>query len=329
MRRYTCGLFVAVMSLGAAGCDAFRPLPPAIFVAPASLTLEDGQSSKLTARLRNPKSRTVTWSSSNTAVATVDAAGTVTAVTNGSATVTVRMSDDSSVKTTVPVTVIGPAVATIAIAPSKVTVYVTLALRLSAQLRAADGRVIRGRAVAWTSPDTGIADVSSLGVVRGRGPGGPIAVTATAEGRTATSLVRVAHIAELCPFIARIAIGQSAEGRLASGDCEFALDESFVDVYDIVLAAPATIQIDMTSTELDSYLGLFDAVGRFLGEDDNSGGGMNARMIRQLDAGTYRIWANTVATGAGAYALTVAERAGPATASAPLVSRFANGPMRR
>jgi alpha-amylase len=177
-------LFAAALSLTAIGCDAFRPLPPAVFVSPATLTVEDGQSAKLTARLRNPRSRTVTWSSSNTAVATIDAAGTVKGVTNGSTIVTVRMSDDTSVKAMVPVKVVGPAIATIAIAPTKATVYVSLGLRLSAQLRAADGRVIRGRAVAWTSPDAGIAEVSGQGVVRGRAPGGPIAVTATAEGRT-------------------------------------------------------------------------------------------------------------------------------------------------
>src|SRR6187431_2211090 len=51
------------------GCDTTKPLPPAVLVTPAVLTLEDGQTAKITARLRNPKSRTVRWSSSNTAVA--------------------------------------------------------------------------------------------------------------------------------------------------------------------------------------------------------------------------------------------------------------------
>jgi hypothetical protein len=65
----------------------------------------------------------------------------------------------------------------------------------------------------------------------------------------------------------------------------------------------------MTSGDLDSYLGLFEAGGVFLAEDDNSGGGQNARIVRQLPAGKYRIWANTIAgSTTGAYSLTVAQR---------------------
>lgn len=302
-------MLAVALGLGALGCDSFRPLPPAVFIAPASLTIEDGQSAKLTAKLRNPKSRSVAWSSSNAAVATVDPVGNVTGVSNGSAIVSARMVDDSTVKGAITVTVSGPAVATVTVTPAVATVYVGFAVRMSVQLRAADGRVIRGRAVTWTTPDAGIADVSGQGLVRGRTPGGPIALVAMSEGRTATVLVRVAHMAEACPFITPLALGQRADGRLAAGDCEFPLDESYVDVYEIVLPAPATIQIDMVSSEIDSYVGLFDTTGKFLGEDDNSGGGQNARLTRQLDAGKYRVWANTTAGAtSGAYALTVVQR---------------------
>jgi hypothetical protein len=41
-------------------------------------------------------------------------------------------------------------------------------------------------------------------------------------------------------------------------------------------------------------IGLFDAGGVFLAEDDNSGGGRNARIERQVPGGTYRVWANTL-----------------------------------
>src|SRR4051794_36883929 len=100
-----CALLALAVSLGAVACDSTKPLPPAIFVDPAKLTLEDGQTAKLTATLRNPKTRTVRWTSLNTAVATVDLNGTVTAVTNGTASVVVRMTDDTTISTTVPVTV--------------------------------------------------------------------------------------------------------------------------------------------------------------------------------------------------------------------------------
>lgn len=290
-------------------CDSTKPRPPAVFVEPATLTLEDGQTSKLTAKLRNPKTRSVVWSTSNAAVATVDIAGTVTGVTNGSATIVVKMEDDTTVFATVPVTVVGPPVATVVLSPAVATVYVGFSLRLTAQLRASDGRTIRGRPVTWTSPDAGVAEVSTSGLVRGRGPGGPIALTATTEGRSATSTVRVAHAAEACPFVTALAFGQRADGRLALGDCELSLDDSYVDVYEFTLPAAATIQVDMASGDFDSYIGLFDALGSFIAEDDNSGGGQNSQIVRQLAAGKYRVWANTLSgSTTGAYSVTVVQR---------------------
>jgi hypothetical protein len=306
-----CSHVVLAASLVAVACDSTKPLPPAVLVSPASLTLEDGQSAKITATLRNPKaSRSVTWSSSNTAIAKVDATGSVTAVANGTATIVVKMVDDSTISTTVPVTVSGPAVATMTVTPPVATVFIgTTGIGLIARLRAADGRVLNGRSVTWTTPDASVATVSASGVVRGVAPGGPIALTATSEGRTATALVRVTHAAELCPFITALVLGQRTDGRLALGDCEFSIDESYVDVYEITLTAPGTVQIDMTSTELDAYLGLFDATRTFLAEDDNSGGGRNAQIVKQLNAGRYRVWANTTAGAtSGAYALTVTQR---------------------
>jgi hypothetical protein len=302
-------LLAAATGLVAVACDSTKPLPPAVFVTPATLTLEDGQSARITATLRNPKSRSVTWSSSNTAVATVDGAGSVTAVVNGTASVFVKMVDDSTISAMVPVTVSGPAVATMTLTPAIATVFVGRTGTLVARLRASDGRLLNGRAVTWTTPNAGVASVSSAGVVRGVAPGGPIALTATSEGRTATSLIRVAHAADQCPFITALTLGPRADGRLALGDCEFTGDESYVDVYEITLGAPATIQIDMVSADLDAYLGLFDVSGAFIAEDDNSGGGRNARIVSQLNAGRYRIWANTTAGAtSGAYSVTATQR---------------------
>ena len=302
---------LAAASLVAVACDSTKPLPPAVLVSPASLTLEDGQSAKITATLRNPKaSRSVTWSSSNSAIAKVDATGSVTAVANGTTTVLVKMVDDSTISTSVPVTVSGPAVATMTVTPPVATVFIgTSGIGLVVRLRAADGRVLTGRSVTWATPNASVATVSASGVVRGIAPGGPLTLTATSEGRTATALVRVTHAAELCPFITALALGQRTDGRLALGDCEFSIDESYVDVFEITLTTPGTFQIDMASTELDSYLGLFDVSGAFLGEDDNSGGGRNAQIVKQLNAGRYRVWANTTAGAtSGAYALTVTQR---------------------
>lgn len=308
MHRFA--LVALAMVSGGVACDSTRPLPPAVFVEPAKLTLEDGQSAKLNAKLRNPKTRTVTWSSSNRAVATVDAAGNVTAIVNGTTDVVVRMTDDTTISTTVPVTVTGPAIASVTVSPATSVVHVGFARQLFVQLLAADGRPIRGRPVTWTTPNATIADVSAAGVVRGRAPGGPLTLTAGSEGRTGTAQVRVAYAAETCPFVTTLAFGQRTDGNLALGDCEYALDDSYVDVYEITLPTAGTIQVDMMSADLDSYLGLFEAGGVFLAEDDNSGGGRDARIVREVPAGKYRIWANTLSGGAvtGAYSVIVSQR---------------------
>ena len=311
LNRCRQAVFAITTSLGASACDATKPLPPAVFVAPAALTLEDGQTAKLTATLRNPKSRAVRWSTSNASVAIVDLVGGVTAVSNGTAVITVKMVDDTTIINTVPITVVGPAIATVNVTPANATLYVNgLAVRLSVVLRASDGRVIRSRALTYGSPDANVADVTTTGIVRGRSPGGPIPITVTAEGQVGTSRIRVAHAAEICPVVTPLAFDQRATGTLALGDCEFSLDNSYVDVYDITLTTATTIQIDMTSGDVDSYIGLFESNGLFIGEDDNSGGDRNARLVKQLNAGRYRIWANTITGGAtGSYSIVVTQRA--------------------
>ena len=307
MHRFA--LLALTIGSGLEACDSTRPLPPAVFVEPATLTLEDGQTAKLTAKLRNPKTRTVTWSSSNSAVATVDVAGNVTGITNGTAGVVVRMTDDTTISTTVPVTVSGPAVATVTVTPATPIVYVGFARQLFVQLRSANGRLLRGRTVTWTTPDRTVVDVSAAGVLRGRAPGGPLTVVASSEGRTGSTQVRVAYAAEVCPFVTTLAFDQRADGTLALGDCEYSLDDSYVDIYEITLPVPGTIQVDMTSGDLDPYLGLFDAGGAFLAEDDNSGGGRNARIERQVPAGKYRVWANSLSGSVtGTYSLIVSQR---------------------
>ncbi len=307
MHRFA--LLALTIGWGTEACDSTGPRPPAVFVEPAKLTVEDGQTATLTAKLRNPTTRTVTWSSSNRAVATVDGVGNVTGVTNGTASVVVRMTDDTTISAIVPVTVSGPAVASVTVTPAAPIVYVGFARQLFVQLHSATGRPLRGRTVTWTTPDAGIVDVSEAGVARGRAPAGPLTVVASSEGRTGSTQVRVAYAAEACPFVTTLALDQRADGTLALGDCEYPLDDSYVDIYEVTMPAAGAIRVDMMSGDVDSYLGLFDAGGVFLAEDDNSGGGRNARIERQVPAGKYRVWANTLSGSVtGTYSLTVSQR---------------------
>jgi len=92
--------------------------------------------------------------------------------------------------------------------------------------------------------------------------------------------------------------------------------QSSTRVYPVKLAAGKNYVIDMVSPDqktLDPYLVLTDGTGKSLAEDDDSGGGLNARIIfRPEQAGTFRILATSINFGAGAFTLTVRE-----TANAP------------
>ncbi len=73
-----------------------------------TLTLVVGEADvtlSFTLKPDNAIDKTVTWSSDNTAVATVDATGRVHAVAEGTATITATANDDSGVKATCKVTV--------------------------------------------------------------------------------------------------------------------------------------------------------------------------------------------------------------------------------
>ena len=87
--------------------------------------------------------------------------------------------------------------------------------------------------------------------------------------------------------------------------------------YSFTLARPTNIQIDMTSSAVDAWLGLRQGAGTsgtLLLADDDSGAGTNARITAELTAGTYTIEASTAVEGVastGAFALTITPSAGP------------------
>jgi serine/threonine protein kinase len=85
-------------------------------------------------------------------------------------------------------------------------------------------------------------------------------------------------------------------------------------VYRVKLAAGKNYVIDMVSADskaLDPYLVLTDGTGKDLAEDDDSGGGLNARInFRPDESATFRILATSF-SGVGAFTLTVREAAAP------------------
>jgi len=79
-------------------------------------------------------------------------------------------------------------------------------------------------------------------------------------------------------------------------------------VHEVKLEAGKAYQIDLQSKDFDAFLRVEDAKGKHLADDDDSGGGTNARLFfKPKEGGTYRLIATAYPKGqpSGAYTLTV------------------------
>jgi hypothetical protein len=109
---------------------------------------------------------------------------------------------------------------------------------------------------------------------------------------------------------AQIAIGQTMRGRLEQGD-QMMQDSTYADLWQFQGMAGQTVQIDVRSDEFDTYMQLLDGNGNKLGEDDDSGGNLNSRLIFALPAtGMYQIVVNNAGRSrrAGIYTVSVMAR---------------------
>ena len=133
--------------------------------------LYEGETKQLTATIQpeNTTDKTVTWSSNNTSVATVDQNGLVTAVSTGTATITVTTSNGVSNGTNIQVKAIEPTSITINENTGEIIpLYVGDTYQLSATVLPENAG---NKTVRWSSDDNNIARVSSSGLVKAMGEG--------------------------------------------------------------------------------------------------------------------------------------------------------------
>jgi hypothetical protein len=125
---------------------------------------------------------TVTWATSDAAVATVSDAGLVTSVANGTATITAT---SESVSTTATVTV-SQVTASVELSDSTLTFDAWAeTAQLTATVKDAGGSVISGAIVTWTTSSSSVATVSSSGLVTSIAEGS--ATITAASGSTSTT----------------------------------------------------------------------------------------------------------------------------------------------
>ena len=129
--------------------------------------------------------RTVTWSSSDPSIATVDENGTVTAIAKGEAIITAESAD--GVKAECKVTV-EKKVAAIELSESEKTVFVGDTFTITATVKPEDAF---NRTVTWSSSDPSIATVDENGTVTAIAKGEAIITAESADGVTAECKVTV------------------------------------------------------------------------------------------------------------------------------------------
>lgn len=146
----------------------------------SSLSLKEGETSKLTAMVTpsNATNKEVSWSSSNTSVATVASDGSVTANGVGSATITVTTAD--GVKTaTCSVTVETIPVSSITLSQTSLSLTEGETSKLSATVSPANAT---NKDVVWSSSNSAVASVSSDGTVTAKSAGTVTITCASADG---------------------------------------------------------------------------------------------------------------------------------------------------
>src|SRR2546426_3126 len=190
---------ITATSEGKSGGSAITVNPVAVPVAsvavtPASATLQAGQTMQLAATPKdangNPLSgRAVGWSSSNTAVATVNAGGLVTSVAAGSAMITATSEGQSG---TAAITVTAVPVASVAVTPAAASLQTGGTVQLTAIPKDANGNPLTGRSVAWTSSNGAAATVSAGGLVTAVATGSAT-ISATSEGQSGGASITVSN----------------------------------------------------------------------------------------------------------------------------------------
>ena len=130
--------------------------------------------------------RTVAWSTSDAAVASVNTSGSVTGESIGEATITATSEGRNG---SASITVLTD-VASVVVIPDPAVVISTLSVQMTATAQAADGLPLTGKTFTWTTADASTATVDANGLVTGGTPGSTT-VSATSEGVTGQATVDV------------------------------------------------------------------------------------------------------------------------------------------
>jgi uncharacterized protein YjdB len=209
---------------GSARVIVVAPPPVAVArveVTPDSVVLQPGLSTDLDAIAYDAEGhglsgRAVTWTTSDSNLAHVGDDGLVTAVSPGSVRVIATVEGVSGAAKVIVVSPPPAAVARVVVSPDSVALIPSQETDLNAAAYDAEGHVLTGRAVAWTTSDSTVARLGAGGRVIAASPGSA-RITATVEGVSGSALVVVFRPypeivrVEIVPDSLAIEVGQTGD----------------------------------------------------------------------------------------------------------------------
>ena len=174
-----------------------RTAPTGVSLNVSTLNLNSGAGAQLSATVSpgTASNKSVTWSSSNTAVAKVNGSGYVTAVGNGTATITVRTAEGGKVANCI-VTVNIPYIAVTSVDITNEKSFVVDINGTTSKTLQCTYNVLpstaTNKSVTWESSDTSVATVDSKGKITAVGFGSATITVKTVDGgKTDTFMVYV------------------------------------------------------------------------------------------------------------------------------------------
>lgn len=186
---------VAANALGKSGISTItvtKTPVASVVVQPSTVQMTVGSKSQLVAAAYDAAQnaltgRTTIWTTSNSAVATVDNAGSVTAVGLGQATITATV---DGVSGRAAVTVGSAAIKSVDVSPSSKTLTAGQSTTLQATVTDVNNKRVSNPIVTWSSSDAQVASVDAGGTVTASKVG-TATITATSGGVSGTATITV------------------------------------------------------------------------------------------------------------------------------------------
>ena len=194
--------------------------PATVTVSPTTAELTAlGATVQLTAEVRDQNARvmagaTVTWSSGDTSVATVDASGLVTAVAKGVATITASGGEVAGSA----VVTVTQSVATVEVSPSVAELTALGAtVQLTAEAFDANGHAVAGADFSWESSDIAVATVDATGLVTAVAEG-TATITASGGSASGSAAIKVVELATLEAYLTQAVQSREHPVPLVAGE---------------------------------------------------------------------------------------------------------------